>query len=419
MLLLLPSCRKPSAQKGDIDWSVSLDHNKKTPYGTSIVFETLPHYFPAARREQLSRGFRYTSIDEHMYGGYDSAALLVLLGLDCYITDEEWMSLLKFAKAGNEVLLLSSNLDAHLSTGLHLKKGRTVRETVPLNQYNNGGSSVDALQLLPDSNGKYGYRGRTVDASFQPNDSTVAKNEGDESAITRTKDFEQRTLEASIDTQPEILGLAHGEPDFLRYRVGGGHITLHAAPLIFSNYFLLQQRNRFYLDSVWHSFPANISAVYWNEYFRRSSTQSSNLSVLMRYPATRWALIIAIFTLLLYVLLGLKRMQRIVPVIPQVANASVSFVETVGRLYFNKGNHTNLAEKMVQHFLEWVRSYYYLDTSQLGEPFIRQLAAKSGKSIEEAEALVQRIHEIRLGIAVTPEYLYGLHRSIQSFYNAH
>jgi hypothetical protein len=110
-------------------------------------------------------------------------------------------------------------------------------------------------------------------------------------------------------------------------------------------------------------------------------------------------------------------MQRIVPVIPPVQNASVSFVETVGQLYFNKGAHANLAEKMVQHFLEWVRTHYYLDTAQLNDIFIKQLAAKSGKPEGEIGRLVNQIHEIRLGtVEVTPEYLYELYRSIQSFY---
>jgi hypothetical protein len=116
------------------------------------------------------------------------------------------------------------------------------------------------------------------------------------------------------------------------------------------------------------------------------------------------------------VLFGLKRLQRIVPIVPPVENASVSFVETVGRLYFNRGQHANLAEKMVQHFLEWVRSNYHLDTTQLNESFALQLAAKSGKPNDEVNDLIQRIHDVRLGTEVSQEYLYDLHRSIQSFY---
>jgi hypothetical protein len=351
-----------------------------------------------------------------MYGSYDSTNLLVMLGLHCYITDEEWISLLKFVKAGNEVLLLSSNLDVHLARALHCRKESGGNEEYRLSRYYTGTSSRNALKLYPDSSKSFGYTGRTITASFEPHhlmESDTLREDDDE----RTDLYERRTLEASIDTTPVQLGITGGKPNFLRYKVGNGHITLHASPLVLSNYFLLQQGNKAYLDSIWHAFPANISVVYWNEYFKRS-TERSSMNVLLKYPATRWAIIIAVCTLLLYVLFGLRRLQRIIPVVPPVENASVSFVETVGRLYFNKGNHANLAEKMIQHFLEWVRTHYYLDTSRLDDAFMRQLAAKSGKSEEEASTLVNRIHELRLGAVVTPEYLYELHRSIQSFYNA-
>ncbi len=365
----------------------------------------------------LSRWFRYTSINDGMYGDADSARLLVLLGLDCYITDEEWLSLLRFVKAGNEIFLLSSNIDVHLTEALNLGKAGMGYETTPLDSRNNGDYNKTILQLLPDSTKRYGYYGKSIGAYFISRQK-LARDTIPGPDQNMDNEDERRILESYIDTTATVLGKAQGMPDFLRYKIGSGHITLHAAPLVLSNYFLLQQGNRTYLDSIWHSFPSNISAVYWNEYFRRS-TQTSSLGVLFNYPATRWALIIAAFTLLLYVLFGSKRLQRIVPVVPPVENASVSFVETVGQLYFNKGQHANLAGKMVQHFLEWVRNTYYIDTSQLNDAFIRQLSAKSGKSEGDVATLVQHIHDLRLGAAVSPEYLYELHHSIQSFYNAH
>ena len=418
LLLHLGSCL-PGQDKDKIDWSVTLDHESKAPYGSSIAYETLPHYFPAARREPLSRWFRYEGVDEHMHASYDSAALLVMLGLDYYVTDEEWLKVLSFARAGNEVFLLASQLDNNAVRSLGCEKVFGGLEDYPLTSKNHGRQSEHALRLMPDTTRSYGFTGRAILSYFNLRPIADADSLfGDENAMDEdpTTRAESRIVHASIDTPADVLGITAGEPDFIRYRIGNGHITLHAAPLVLSNYFLLQPTNREYLDAIWHSFPSNISVVYWNEYFKRT-TESSKLSVLMKYPATRWALIIAAVTLLIYVLFGLKRLQRIVPVVPPVENASVSFVETVGRLYYNKGAHANLAEKMIQHFLEWVRTNYYLDTSQINEAFGQQLAAKSGKPEAEITALLQRIHEIRLGaMPVTPEYLFQLYRSIQSFY---
>ncbi len=416
LLLLAASCtQKPGKEK--TDWSVSLDHERREPYGSALAYATLPQYFPEARREPLTKWFRYTGVDEQMHGGVDSAALLVMLGLDYYVTAEEWLKVLKFAYYGNEVFLLASRLDNQVLRSLGLEKIKGGLEDYPLRAANDGSGARNALRLLPDTTVSYGYTGRSIASYFRfgtraPVDSIQVEEDGSPESLA----FESRTIYASIDTPAQILGLAKDGPDFIRYRVGSGHITLHAAPLVLSNYFLLQPGNRPYLDGVWQAFPANISVVYWNEFFKRT-TQESKLSVLLKYPAMRWALLIASLTLLLYVLFGMKRMQRVVPVLPPVENDSVSFVETVGRLYFNKGNHANLAEKMAQHFLDWVRTHYYLDTSQINEAFNRQLAAKSGKPETEVAALMNRIHDLRLGSAdVTPEYLHELYRSIQSFY---
>jgi hypothetical protein len=205
-------------------------------------------------------------------------------------------------------------------------------------------------------------------------------------------------------------------PGFIRFRVGSGHITLHAAPLAFSNYFLLQPGNRKYLDGVWQSLPDNISHIYWNDYFKRRREHASTW-MLFKYEATRWALFILIATLLLYVLFESKRRQRIIPVVPKLENSSVTFVETVGRLYFNKGNHRNLAEKMIQHFLDWVRTHYYLNTNQINETFIQQLAIKSNLPENTVREMIRMVNEVRLGEASVDEaYIYHLHNTIQQFY---
>jgi len=417
LVIFLLGCNAPKENTA-IDWRISLAHDSKKPYGSSIAFQSLPQYFPGARIEPLTKWFRYDNINEKMYGSPDSAALLVMLGLDFYISKEEWTHLLNFANEGNEVLLFTSNLDENIRQSFLLEKLNGGLEEYPIMDIDSNLRSEKAVCTWPDTNRKYGYQGRMIRSYFKlmvhsPEDTDkFKKKELDLSEINIPKYY-------SIDSNADTLGKTLKGPDFIRYKVGSGHITLHAAPLVLSNYFLLQQGNKAYLDSIWHSFPSNISVVYWNEYFKRSN-QGSSLMVLMKYPAIRWAMLIAFFALLLYVLFGMKRMQRIVPEIPPLENASVSFVETVGRLYFNKGNHANLAEKMIQHFLEWVRSNYYLNTSQINEIFAQKLAAKSGKPLEEIEQLLLRIHEVRLGtVSVTPEYLYQLHSIIQSFYQQH
>ena len=75
----------------------------------------------------------------------------------------------------------------------------------------------------------------------------------------------------------------------------------------------------------------------------------------------KWAaLLTAIFALLLYVVLEMRRKQRTIPVMTKPKNDSLEFVKTIGRLYHDKGDHKNLCRKMSAYFLEHVRNRYKL-----------------------------------------------------------
>jgi len=395
--------------KKKINWGVSMLKKDKKPYGTYLAYESLKYYFPNAKAEVLSKWFRYNNITDKMK--YSNTSLLVLAGLNLYVSDAEMYKLIDFAAAGNEVLIFASNLDEKLGKKFGIRKlpygTEKAYEDVPLSKYYDGSENAHVLGLRGNSEKLYGYYGRCIKGYFVKNS---------DSLDTGTQSEYKEEEKIYISATPDTLGQTANGANFLRYQVGDGHITLHAAPLVLSNYFLLQPGNQEYLDAIWHSLPAGIEQVYWNEYYKRTGEDQSDFGVLMRYPATRNALLLALLGLLLYVLFEGKRRQRILPVVAPLENSSVSFVETVGRLYYNKGDHNNLAEKMIQHFLEWVRNHYYLNTNHLNEEFIQQLTNKSGQQEAMVRNLLEMIHEIRNGHKADEAYLYQLYNSIEQFY---
>jgi hypothetical protein len=84
----------------------------------------------------------------------------------------------------------------------------------------------------------------------------------------------------------------------------------------------------------------------------------------------------------------MRRKQRIIPVVSKPKNDSLDFVKTIGRLYYDKGDHKNLCRKMSAYFLEHVRSKYKLQTSNLDEDFIKLLQFKSGAGEQEIRSIV-------------------------------
>jgi len=413
MLLLISSCGGDKRMQQKMKWRVTLNKDDKKPYGTFIAYNSLKFYFPEASVEPMSNGFSYNDITDKMKYN-NGTSLIIMEGLDFNVSDKEWESLKQFVSGGNEIVVFSSYIDTLVRGDLHLLKFGGYEE-YPAMQDTDGLENKNSLHIITDSMlHTYGYQGRSIQGYFIPiekeknTDTGILNNSGNNEATSDT--------EASLFAPPDTLGYVKNRPDFIRYKIGSGHITLHAAPLVLSNYFLLQPGNKDYLTALWRSLPKNIDHIYWNEYYKRTA-EESDLSILWRYPATRFALLLAIFGLIFYVLFEGKRRQRIIPIVAPLKNDSVSFVETVGKLYYNKGNHANLADKMVQQFLEWVRSNYHLSTNLLNEQFITQLIIKSGKPEATVRALMEMIHEVRIsGAGVDDAYLYQLYNTIQQFY---
>lgn len=422
LLTLLAGC---GADTGTTRWRVTLDNKDKKPYGAWLAYESLQYYFPGAKVETLPPAFRYSHIDAPMKDTAKGRGLMILTGLDFYVTTDEWTQLKDFAKHGNEVVVFCSNLSNGIERELNCRKVLNA-ETIKLEYVTAAGiESQHAISLAADTATTYGYNGRSLRGYFIPadDDATSAGSEDDgdeyvpdEVSDTATAAGDIEDIIRAISLRPDTIGYTSDKPNFIRFSLGDGHITLHAAPLVLSNYFLLQPGNEAYVSAMWSAIPPGITRIYWNSYFKRSA-RGSDGSALLRHPATRLALILAAITLLAYILFEGKRKQRIIPELAPLRNDSVSFVETVGRLYYNKGNHANLASKMVQQFLEWVRLRYQLNTNQLNDAFARQLSVKSGLSRDIVNTLMDMIHEVKLGTAPTDDaYLYRLYNIIQEFY---
>lgn len=405
LLLLAPAlsgCFQDDTYREKLKWQVSLDRDKKLPYGTWLAYHSLRYCFPDAHLETLPGNFRFNHMDPKMKYNYEGHNLLILQGLSFYVSDDEWLALKQFINNGNEVVIFCSTLDSKIEKELQCFKKRTSEETDILIDKKQEQENQHLLRAVGIPFTTFGYEGRSLQSYF-----SLSQDTANSPTDTNTNYF---------SSFPDTLGYAGDQPDFIRYRLGEGHLTLHAAPLVLSNYFLLQEGNENYLGAIWKTLPDNITQVYWIDYFHRR-VESANLSLLFGFPSTRLALLLAIAVLLLYVLFEGKRKQPKIPVIPPLRNDSVSFVETVGRLYYNKGNHNNLAHKMIHQYLEWVRTHYFLNTNLLNEQFIQQLTIKSGQPEATVRGLLDMIHEIKLGTAYMDDaYLYQLYNTIQLFY---
>jgi hypothetical protein len=212
-------------------------------------------------------------------------------------------------------------------------------------------------------------------------------------------------------------------PDFLQFRAGKGSLYFHLTPLAFSNYFLLYGNNMNYYDRTFSLIPADTKQVIWDEYFlykrfSNSDDSGSNsfLSALMTQRSFRAALWLLLILLTLFILQEMRRKQRLIPAVAKPQNDSLEFVKTIGRLYYEKRDNKNLAQKMAAYFLEHARNRYKLSTSTLDEEFIESLKRKTGQPDEMIRKIVSFINNIDSPEIITDIELAGFHNELEEFY---
>jgi hypothetical protein len=159
--------------------------------------------------------------------------------------------------------------------------------------------------------------------------------------------------------------------------------------------------------------------VIWDEYYKvGKGERESPLRFILSRTALAWAYGITIVSLLCYVLFEAKRRQRIIPVVSPPQNATLEFVDTIGRLYYQHGDHKNLAQKKITYFMESIRTRFYLKTGILDEEFVDRLSEKSNVEREQVKMLISLIRKISESDSVSEDMLIRLSDMIERFNRA-
>lgn len=395
-----------------MDQRITLRRTDKIPYGGFIAYENLHHLFPNAGivASKSSPGY-WDSTSK-----YNNSEAVLIISPRFHADAFEMRNLLKFMQNGNSVFI--STLDI----------------------------STAALDLL----GKltvYNDRGQLISRNSVTNDSMEIKLSAPPFDETESFYFNGAKYKGWFDrldsNYADILGTDHrNRANFIHLKAGKGDLYIHLFPLAFSNYFLLQQDNLAYYENVLSMIPPDTKRIIWDEYYIDKDDMSSSprsggsgsgsgsnssyerenrgfIGELMTYSQFKAAFLVAVLTLLLFLLLEMRRKQRHIPAFSRPRNESLDFVKTVGRLYYDKGNHKNLCHKMAAYFLEYVRNKYKLQTSLLDEDFVNKLRFKTGAEefeIREIVSFIKYIDEMPDTVKVTDSQLVNFHKQLESFY---
>ena len=362
-----------------LNWTPSYQNDDKIPFGTQALYELLPSVMkqPTVKAVRLPI---YNFLTETKRSGR-SNYVFVCQEFKADVIDLK--HLLSYVRRGNNVLI----------------------------------SAYD----LPDTLGAtLGFKAEVKDPTKA--DSTLRQNFVNEQ-LKRPGDYNffhddgRNFLTIKKANNITVLGRnARNEPVFIKIQYGQGQFLMHNLPLAFTNYYVLDAKTSDYAAKALAYLPA--LPTYWDEYQKQGrfdEDQQSILRYIWSQPALNWGYYIVVFGLIFYAIFAGKRTQRVIPVVETPRNTSVDFVKTVGRLYFQQGNHDNLARKKIQYFLADLRERYGLNTTSLDKEFTETLAHKSGVSREDADELVRLLRNAQQRISLSEYDLLTLNAAIEKF----
>lgn len=385
IILVLLVILAPIRLSKTFDERVTLRQKDKIPYGTYAAYQLLPQLFPQAEILANNQAPNSWAGDSILPSG--QAIFLVARYFDP--TNEELRFINRFVNKGNHVFIITNSFAYEAAEHFGLSSM----------EYLMARFAEDSLQIAlrqPPfaSIKKYVYPGKKFDGFF-------------------TETAPARAFVLGNDED--------GHPNFVQLQSGKGKLYIHLAPLAFSNYFILHKQNISYLEQVMSMLPADVNKVTWNEYYllqrkKTSDSEPNILKVLWQYPSFKWALLTAIATLLLYTLSEMRRRQRLIPVIKPPVNDSLDFVRTLGRLYYDKGDHHNLAKKMASYFLDEVRTRYHISTQKLDADFIKELHHKSGHPVDDLQDITFFIERLEENNVITETEMARFYQQLETFY---
>jgi hypothetical protein len=381
---MLQACTPKKSMLPDLRESFSYADTK--PFGTSIAYNIYKNAYPD-NEIQINK----TEFAENYSFTYDTGAVYVNISRNYYVTEKDADALLDFVYKGNTAFISAARFDTLLMNKIYCKQAERLNLFTKIPYENTSVSYTEDLSLYTDSFHYYYY---PFGNYFSELNSSYARKAG------KNK---------------------NDETNMFAFLWGKGRIYFQCEPRAFSNYFLLTKNNYKYWQEALQMLPAKASNVYWDNYYSRKNYGSSNnngstLSEIMKHPPLKAAFFLCLFLLLLFILLGLKRKQRIVPVVKPTENTSIAFAEAIAGLYLSNKDNKVVAEKMITYFNEHVRTKYFLNIHINDSSYADILSRKAAVPIDITKQLTDSILSINASVKVSDEQLLLLNGLMEKFF---
>jgi hypothetical protein len=374
-----------------LNWSLSYIKKDKIPFGASALYEVLPTIFPG--HTITNENFPiYNSLNNNTFQNTNYIIINYSFEPDKLDTRE----LLDFIKKGNNAFIAANYFSGKFADTLKIKTDNYI-------------TANERIRL--DS--------ATLSKVYAPSDTTkinfvnpILKNKTD---YAYAKGIENTYFNSFDTTKTIVLGEnANNKINFVQLNWGKGKLFISTTPEAFGNYHFVNEKNHDYVYKALSYLPN--TNVLWDEYYKAGNDKTdSPLRVIFSNPALLTAYYLLMLSLLIFMIFGIKRKQRTIPIVEPLRNTTLDFVDIVGTMYYQTGNHKNIADKKITYFLEYVRTTFQVKTTLYDDVFIERISNLSGIEKQKVKDLFYYFSDISIKQKITQPELLKLNAMIEEF----
>lgn len=395
-LIMILACNKPKQPGRFIDERFTLSATDKKPFGGYVARFMTDTLFGAQNIAENGLTFNKWYDDFVLNSDNQRNEVYIIFSPAVRAFSKEADDMRSFVSKGNTLLLVTDELSKETSDALGCEIADDA-ESLPMmvrlqmvdTRLSIADSSAHAMLSYPYF--YYPFLGRTI----------VDSNKTD-----------------SI----QWLGQnAAGKPHIARYTIGNGQVIVASNARALSNYFLLNAQNHAYLKALLSYLPEYPSKIHWDLFYQRNINRQpedySVFSALMAIPPLRWSFWILLALAAIWILSNLRRKQKMIPIVAPNTNTTVSFVQTIAQLYFNKQDHANVGRKLATHFTDYLRNNYYMPPLTMQAEWAYILHQKTGMSMPDAQETTRLIRKAQQSNDFSASDLMHLHSLIADVVN--
>ena len=391
---------------------------EKNPYGTHVIYELLKTYDPQYDFYEVSNGIiedlpNLDSVELSAVTNY------VFVGEGMFLDSIEINRILTFVAGGNNAFISSKDIPYQI-------KPIVFEELCSDYWFYNYPNVSDSLVNLDFTHPSF------VDPSGTYVFKYISHNE--------VRDYRWHYVESEYfcDEYYSPVALGHMNDTLVNYfkiGYGKGNFYFHTNPIAFSNIQLLNESSLDYASHVFSHLPPG--DIYWDRSSRlplgiarsldrknrdgsmdrgRSLNSVGPLSYILSQPPLAWAWYTAIATAALFLIFRSRRKQKVIPVLPENKNSSLEFINTIGRIYYQQGNHRKICLKKMTLFLAFIRDRYHLSTKDKDNDLFERLTAKSEIPRSVIDQIFLYHKNIESSSFVSEQTLVDFHVEMDKFY---